>query len=674
MQKYFKYTHTVIIVILLACGCSNNPFPQQNEDYKIIYMGFADAPKTLDPAIAYTSGMSSYICGSVCETLIEYHYLKRPFELIPSLAETVPQPVVNQDESISYHFKIRQGVFFHADPCFTINGNTNDTREMTAADFEFELKRTADPGILCPVFSTLENIRGMRDFRERLQQHRETDPEFAKLPVNQQYDQIGSISGVRINKSYKLELILDKPYPQILYWMAMPFTAAVPWEAVVYYNGQDGRPPFRDHPVGTGSYYLKTYDKEYQVVLQRNDQWYGFQHPEWKAPAATFPSAEELANIENGQLYAEYAGKSLGFIERFEFRREKESISSFSKFMQGYYDSAGITKDRFDTIVVENKLSEEMRTRNIRLEKNVALHIGYIGFNMSDPDIGDAAGEKGRKLRQAMSLAIDSKEYNRIFMNGRGIPAQSPIPPGIFGYDPNYTNSYRTLNIDRAKEILSDAGFTNGIDPETMAPLQLTFDVIGTSSSTLMAYQFYINAWRNLGLNVRLKATNYNQFQEKVRNGAYQIFTWGWLADYPDPENFLFLLHSDMARTKNNGPNTANFQNDEFDKLFDSMRSRGNDETRYQICRKMVDLLETECPWIPLVHNEDYGLYHAWYKNIKPGGLSSPIFKYWDIKPALRDAYQKENNRPIMWPLYIGLFIFIGLSTPAVITFYRERQ
>jgi ABC-type oligopeptide transport system substrate-binding subunit len=189
-----------------------------------------------------------------------------------------------------------------------------------------------------------------------------------------------------------------------------------------------------------------------------------------------------------------------------------------------------------------------------------------------------------------------------------------------------------------------------------------------------MAYQFYVNAWRALGLDVRIKATNYNQFQEKVRNGAYQIFIWGWMADYPDPENFLFLLYSKMARTKNNGPNSANFENKNFDELFLDMRSRNNDDTRYRICRKMINILENECPWIPLVHNEDYGLYHAWYKNVKPGGLSSPKFKYLDIDPAMRDAYQKKHNKPIMWPLYVGILIFFAASIPAVITFYRERQ
>jgi len=197
---------------------------------------------------------------------------------------------------------------------------------------------------------------------------------------------------------------------------------------------------------------------------------------------------------------------------------------------------------------------------------------------------------------------------------------------------------------------------------------------MGTSSSALMVYKFYINAWRSIGLNVVLKATNYNQFQDKVRNDAYQIFTWGWGADYPDPENFLFLLYSEMARNKNNGPNSANFANKEFDRLFLQMRCRPNDETRYKLCRQMVKILENECPWIPLIHNEDYGLYHNWLKNINPAKISSAIFKYEDIIPSERYAYQQQYNKPIMWPLYLGLFLLAAIITPAVITYIRERQ
>ena len=96
--------------------------------------------------------------------------------------------------------------------------------------------------------------------------------------------------------------------------------------------------------------------------------------------------------------------------------------------------------------------------------------------------MGAEAGERGRKLRQAMSLVIDSEEYLRVFQNGRGMPAQSPVPPGLAGYDPDYRNPYRQVDLERARVLLGDAGYPNGIDPKTGEPLSLTFDTSDTSA------------------------------------------------------------------------------------------------------------------------------------------------------------------------------------------------
>ena len=663
-----------MLFLSVGAGCSNRPFTGQNATDKVRFLAFDAPPKTLDPAISYTAGMSSDICSAVYETLLGYHYLKRPYELIPGLAKSVPDAVVNEDGSVSYRFEILEGVRFHEDRCFSPSGTENMGREMTAYDFEFEFKRTADSENLCPVISALSNIRGYREFREHLKELREASQEFCELPINEQYEKAGPIAGIVVLSPYDLEIILKEPYPQILYWLAMPFTAAVPWEAIVHYDGKEGRSFFKDHPVGTGPYYLAEYDKEYRVVLQRNDQWYGFEHPEWQAPSATYPSEGTEDDRKAGLLSDKYVGRPLAFIERFEYRRDKESTSYFSKFIQGYYDRSGIAKERFDQVVVEGGLSEEMKARGIIMSRGVEPTISYMGFNMEDSVLGDPAGERGKKLRQAMSLVVDTKEYNRIFANGRGIPAQSPIPPEIFGYDAGYTNQYRQVNVARAKEILAEAGYPKGIDPDTGKPLRLTYDVMGTSSAASLAYQFYINSWRSLGLNVELAATDYNQFSEKVRNGAYQIFMWGWNADYPDPENFLFLLWSEMARSKNGGPNSANYQSERYDQLFDEMNRRVNDDKRYQLCREMVSLLEDECPWIPLSHSEVYALQHSWVYNVKSGGLSISSLKYQDVDPAARDIYQKKHNHPIVWPLYIMLSLFLLAFIPAVITFLNERQ
>jgi len=273
-----------------------------------------------------------------------------------------------------------------------------------------------------------------------------------------------------------------------------------------------------------------------------------------------------------------------------------------------------------------------------------------------------------------MSLAVDTEEFTRLFSNGRGIPAHSPLPPGIFGYDAAYGNPYRRVDLERAAALLREAGYPDGIDPRTGKPLRLTFDTADTSARALLTYEFHVNSWKRLGLDVDVVATNYNQFQEKVRRGGYQIFQWGWVADYPDPENFLFLLYGPMGRTASGGPNTANFSDPRYDALFLAMKHRVNDPTRLEIIGEMLALLEHERPWIELFYPEDYVLYHGWMGNVNPPGLSIPIGKYLDIEPVRRAERRAAWNAPILWPGVVLGLVAVLVLIPGFVTLLGERR
>ena len=660
-------------IVFALFACNNSPYSEADEAKKVLYTSFVDAPRTLDPAVAYTTS-SHAITGNVYDTLLEYHYLKRPFELVPGLAEGIPEPEVLEDGRVRYTFGLRPDLLFQEDPSFALGGEGRSTRPIVSEDVAFELQRIADPAVNSPVFEPFSNIDGFADFRARLSKLREEKEGFGALPAREQYRRAGSIAGVRTPDDRSLEIILAQPYPQILYWFAMPFTTPVPWEAVAYYNGEGDRDRFADHPVGSGPFAMVEYDKESKFVLEANPNWYGVRHPEWRAPGATYPTDGEAEDEAAGRLAPQYRGQPLPFIERVEFRREKESIPRFNKFLQGYYDASGIVKESFDTVVLEDRLSPSMAARGIELEKTVGPAIFYLGFNMDDAEVGAPAGQRGRLLRQAMSLAIDSEEYARLFQNGRGVPAQSVVPPGIFGYDPDYENPFRQLDLERARRLLAEAGYKGGIDPETGKPLRLTFDTPDTSPQGQLRFQWFVNQWRKLGIDVEIDATNYNQFQEKVRNGAYQLFMWGWIADYPDPENFLFLLTTGMARSVSGGPNTANFQNAEFDALFKEMETVENGPDRAATIAQMREILERERPWIELFHPEEYSLFHSWLANVKPAGISNPTLKYRDIDPEARRQLREAWNRPVVWPAIVLAVLAVLVVVPGVFTYFRERQ
>jgi ABC-type transport system substrate-binding protein len=651
-MKHGRHVVALAIGFAALVACTNNPYPDEDSTRKILYSDIAEPPRTLDPAVAYSTADHA-VTGPVYETLLEYHFLKRPYMLIPGIATRVPEARPLPHQRVAYRFALREDLLFQDDDCFALSGEGLTTRPVRADDVVFQLMRLVDPEVNSPVVTTFWKIAGMREFGQRLAARRDADPDFALLRIDRQYQTLAPIEGLRLLSDSEFEIVLVEPYPQMLYWFAMEFTTPVPWEAVAYYDGEDGRDAFSEHPVGAGPYRLVRYQKRSRIVLEQNPNWYGIRHPEAKAPAATYPSEGEAEDRELGRLDPRYVGRPLPFIEHVELRYEKETIPAFNKFLQGYYDASGIIQESFDRIIHEGGLSADMQAIGMRLEKSIAPSIYYLGFNMDDPVVGRAAGERGRRLRQAMSLAVDAREYTRIFANGRGIPAQTPLPPGLYGYEADYQNPYRQVDLARARRLLAEAGYPDGIDRQTGKPLHLSFDTGDTSARGRLRYLFFVEAWKKIGLDVEIAATSYNQFQEKVRKGAYQLFFWGWVADYPDPENFLFLLWGPMARSASAGPNTANFSDPRFDALFLKMRNRRNDQRRIELIRQMRAIVERERPWIELFHPESYGLYQPW---------------------VARARLRREWNRPVLWPAYALTILTVIVALPGVVTFFRERQ
>lgn len=649
---------------LCAGACGNNPYPDVDATARTVYLAFQAPPKTLDPQVSYTV-VDHLLTGNIFDTLLEYHYLDRPYRLIPGLAEAVPRGEPRAEGRVAYRFRLRPDLLYQDDPAFALGGKGRSTRQVVAADVAFALARIADPAVGSPVVDTFARLHGFRDFSTRLQAAR-VDPAFAVLPPHEQYAGAGGIAGVRVLDPLTVEIELDEPYPQIVYWFAMPFTAPMPWEAAAAYDGREGRPALADHPVGAGPFRLGHYDRLSRITLERNDNWYGIRHPEWRAPGATYPAHGEVADAAEGLLDPAMVGRPLPFVDRIELRRDPELVPAFIKFMQGYYDTSPIIAESFDRMVQHGALTPDMRALGLELEKTVTAGVYYVGFNMDDPVVGAAAGQRGRALRQAMSLAIDADEFLRLFTNGRGLAAQSPLPPGIFGYDAAYRNPWRQPDLARAAQRLADAGYPSGIDPATGRPLRITFDVNNTTARALLQFQFLVEAWKRIGLDVVLAPTDYNQFQDKVRRGAYQLFLWGWLADYPDPENFLFLLYGPMSRRESGGPNTANFADPGYDRLFVRMRGMEDGPERAALVDEMRAILERQRPWIEIYHPEDYGAHHGWLANVKPPALSLPAMKYWAVAPARRAALRAAWNRPVRWPAWALLAAIAVAAVPSV--------
>jgi len=704
--------------VLAGCGKTswNNPYPASESGKNIYYSAFSERPKHLDPALSYSSNEYAFI-GEIYEPVLQYNYLKQPYVLEPLTATQVPQPryydthdrplpestPLDRIAYTLYTIHLKPGILYQPHPAFAKNAqggylyqhlseaqlsdiNTlgdfthTGTRELIADDYVYQIKRLASPRLHSPIFGLMsEYIVGLSDYAKTLQRA------YQKLGGNDEnsvYLDLSKypLSGVKLVDRYTYQIKVKGKYPQLLYWLAMPFFAPVPKEADEFYSQaglQDRNITLDWYPVGTGAYMMTENNPNRRIVLKRNPNF----HAEY------YPAQGSPGDAAKGLLAD--AGKKLPFIDEAIYSLEKEDIPYWNKFLQGYYDASGISSDNFDKAVSFSprgnaEVSQDMKNRHIQLLTAVQPTTMYLGFNMLDPVVG-GYDEKHCKLRQAISIAINYEQYIAIFNNGRGIPAYGPLPPGIFGYRSGkaginpYVYEWRNGRAQRdsiaqAQKLLAEAGYPNGIDQKTGKPLLINFDTSASGSDSKAFFDWLRKQFNKIHVQLVIRNTDYNRFQDKMQKGNDQMFNWGWNADYPDPENFLFLLYGPNSKVKSQGENAANYSNPDFDRLFVQMKNMNNSPERQAIIDKMLAIVRRDAPWVWGFHPEAYTLYHDWLKNVKPNAMAQNKLKYQRIVPQERQGYRKKWNKPILWPIWLLFAVLVLSLVPAVITYRRKEH
>jgi ABC-type transport system substrate-binding protein len=270
-------------------------------------------------------------------------------------------------------------------------------------------------------------------------------------------------------------------------------------------------------------------------------------------------------------------------------------------------------------------------------------------------------------------------------MNGRGTPGTGPIPPGIFGHREGREGMNPVVYdwvdgkpqrkpIAAAKRLLAEAGFPDGRDAQTGQPLVLYLDTVQRGPGDKPRLDWYRRQFARLNIQLEIRATDWNRFQEKIRAGNTQLFFLGWNADYPDPENFMFLLNGPQARAKTGGENAANYQNPEYDRLFLQMKSIDNGPERQALIDRMVTIAREDAPWAWGFHPKDYGLAHQWLANVKPNQMARNGLKYYRLDPELRERKRGEWNRPVLWPIALAVLVLAAACVPALLGYLRRER
>ena len=381
-----------------------------------------------------------------------------------------------------------------------------------------------------------------------------------------------------------VRVTLKKPLHVFPWLTAMAYWAAVPREAVERYGEK-----FNEHAVGSGPYRLAEWWRNHRMVFSRDPAW-----PGWKEIKTTPCDTLEFLVVD-------------------------DASTQWLMFLAGELDFLGeVSRDNWDAIVEpDGTLSEELQARGMTLFGSPIMQVSYIGINMRDELLG-----KNKKLRQALNCAFDFPVWRR-FLNNRVEACDGPVPPGVNGR--LETPFPYAFNLEKAKRLMAEAGFPDGIDPKTKKRVTIQLAIGHATQSAREQAELLQSFYEKIGVRLEPQFMTWAAYLKAVSDGHVSLFMLGWVGDYPDAENFLQLFHS---KNVSPGANHSNYVNPEFDRLYDAAMAAKTPAERDAFWKKAQEIVREDCPWIFLNFPKAHALAWNRLKNYVPTDFPYGTEKY----------------------------------------------
>ena len=544
--RCFGLVAAVVVLAAGAAGAEGPPEPCFRRP---------DTPvASLDPALAgdMASGRAASL---VYETPLQFDYAARPYRLLPYAAEAMPE--VSED-GLEITLKLRDDIWFGPADCF----DTPDRRRRaTAEDLVYSLKRIADAKVSSSGYWLLDGkVEGIGAFRAASTNAGPTDYSL-------------DVPGLRALDERTVRIRLVRPDPQFLWALAMPYAALVPREAVEAWG-----PLFGTREAGSGPFTLESWRRGHRMLFVRR--------PGRDAARDRTPPPEPGEPAGTPYASVEYLGMA-------------DASTRWLSFLRGAFDVAfDISRDNWDAVIgPDGALAPDLAARGVRLVSEPALESYYLGFNMDDPVLGP-----NKKLRQAISCAFDSAQWCAL-NRGRHLPSTGPLPPGVDGR--LETPHPYAFDLERAKALLAEAGYPGGTDPATGRRLALRLSLGKSDQETREGAELLASFLDRIGIALSLDYSTFPQFMRTLNKREEQMFLIGWVADWPDPLNFLQLF---VSRNASPGPNRVNYANPAYDALFDEAAATSDPARRRELVGAMQDIVREECPWACLYYRREFVL------------------------------------------------------------------
>jgi ABC-type transport system substrate-binding protein len=597
-KNVLRAKHGAIVAALIALVVHAAPAVAADAA-KTLRVVFTSAEMSFDPQYSADAG-SDAIIDHIYDAMLDYDYLARPLKLVPRTLLAMP---AIEDGGATYVFKLKRGIFFTPDPAFK-----GRPRELTSGDQAYALKRLLDPAVRSPWLWLIDGkIVGADELR-------------AQAIKSGKFDYDAPIRGLEVVDRYTLRIRLTKPDLRFLYVFAVPNTAAVAREVVEAYG-----PDFGAHPIGTGPYLLGEYQRSAKMVLVANP---GFRDTTY-VPAGPVPP-------ESLPIAAALKGRKLPLVERIQISVIEEGQSVWLAFVNREIDFlAGLPPAFIDQALASGKLRADLAATGVRHDVLLRPNTRWTYFNMEDPVVGGYTPAK-IALRRAIGMGYDVDEFIRVIQKGRAVPATSPIPPDIAGYDAALKTTAQLYDPAAARALLDRFGYRDRDgdgyreDPDGK-PLVIERWSLPTSLARQENEQWQ-KSMNAIGLKIAFRTDKMQEMRKMARQGKIPMRTDGWNADYPDAENFMQLLYGPNVGQENH----ARFSLPAFDQLYDAAHRLPDSPERTRLFDRMTELVIAYAPWRLMEHRIEDHLLQPWIGNYKPHPVRYAIWRYVDVDSARR--------------------------------------
>jgi peptide/nickel transport system substrate-binding protein len=562
MKKSFLLLSTIIFMLLYSCSTPDASDDKTETLVKakgdryyggVFRLNESEYLKNLFPH-NITDAYSYRIACQIYEGLFKFD--DETLKVIPALAESYE---VSQDGTV-YSIKLKQGIFFHDDPCF--DGGIG--REVTAKDVAYCFTRLCTQNINNQLFSSIfkDILKGASAYYNASRDGR--TPDF-------------NVSGIKVLDSYNIQLSLEKPNSLFLVNLSMPGCFIYPREAEEKYGLE-----MRIKAVGTGPFALTDIDEDISIILKKNPKYHGRD---------------------------EY-GNQLPFLDALTIQFIKDKKTELFEFRKRNLDMIyRLPTDYILEILEESQDNNQGEYLEYALQRVPEMATQFLTFNLQDKIFQDI------NVRKAFSYAIDREKILDFVLNGEGYaPGTHGItPPVLSDYDIDDIDGY-TLNVDSARYFLNKAGYRDG---KKFPKIELFLNPEG-ERNTNVAIEIQKQLKDHLNIHIELTILPFAQLIEKSYQGNFGLMRAGWVADFPSAENFLWIFYGDNVpnnKERISYPNIARYKNSTFDRYFNDALNANSIEEANQMFKTAEKVMISDAPIIVLWYDEGYRLIQSYVKN-----------------------------------------------------------